>query len=122
MLPILLSAVLLSQGPLVPAYIGPGAGFALGGSFLFALAGLLLAFFAVLAWPLRVAVRTVRGRGRRRRARGTHGAVERVVVLGLDGFDPNNRGSDKCARTVSMVRSGYGSGTPHCAYVPRVSR
>ena len=33
----------------VPAYIGPGAGFALGGSFLFALAGILLAFFLFYA-------------------------------------------------------------------------
>ena len=37
-----------------PGYIGPGAGFALGGSFLFALAGLALAFVALLAWPVRV--------------------------------------------------------------------
>jgi predicted AlkP superfamily phosphohydrolase/phosphomutase len=66
----------------IPAYIGPGAGFALGGSFLFALAGILLAFLAILAWPVRVAVRSVRGRGRRR------GAARRVVVLGLDGLDP----------------------------------
>ncbi len=67
----------------VPAYIGPGAGFALGGSFLFAVAGFLLALLAVLIWPLRVAVRTVRGRGRLKHAR-----VRRVVVLGLDGLDP----------------------------------
>jgi predicted AlkP superfamily phosphohydrolase/phosphomutase len=67
----------------VPAYIGPGAGFALGGSFLFALAGLLLAFLAVLAWPVRVLVRSLRGRGRLKNAR-----VKRVVVLGLDGLDP----------------------------------
>jgi predicted AlkP superfamily phosphohydrolase/phosphomutase len=68
---------------IVPAYIGPGAGFALGGSFLFALAGILLAVLAVLAWPARVAVRSLRGRGRRRDAR-----ARRVVVLGLDGLDP----------------------------------
>jgi predicted AlkP superfamily phosphohydrolase/phosphomutase len=65
------------------AYIGPGAGFALGGSFLFALAGILLALAAVVAWPVRVMLRSVRGRGRRRTARAS-----RVVVLGLDGLDP----------------------------------
>ncbi len=65
------------------AYIGPGAGFALGGSFLFALAGILLALAAVLLWPLRVTLRSLRGRGRRRGAR-----ARRVVVLGLDGLDP----------------------------------
>ena len=64
------------------AYIGPGAGFALGGSFLFALAGILLAFLAVLAWPVRVMLRSVRGRRRSR------GSARRVVVLGLDGLDP----------------------------------
>ena len=67
----------------VPAYIGPGAGFALGGSFLFALAGILLAFVAVLAWPIRVVIRSLRGRGRLKNAR-----ARRVVVLGLDGLDP----------------------------------
>lgn len=68
----------------VPAYIGPGAGFALGGSFLFALAGILLAVLAVLLWPARVMIRSLRGRGRHRNAR-----ARRVVVLGLDGLDPS---------------------------------
>lgn len=68
---------------LVPAYIGPGAGFALGGSFLFALAGIGLALLALLLWPARVTLRSLRGRGRRRGAR-----ARRVVVLGLDGLDP----------------------------------
>jgi len=65
------------------AYIGPGAGFALGGSFLFAFVGILLAVVAVLAWPVRVLLRSLRGRGKRR-----PNAAKRVVVLGLDGFDP----------------------------------
>jgi len=67
----------------IPAYIGPGAGFALGGSFLFALAGILLAFLAVLIWPVRVAIRAIRGRGRMKNAR-----ARRLIVLGLDGLDP----------------------------------
>jgi hypothetical protein len=66
-----------------PAYIGPGAGFALGGSFLFALAGILLAFTAVLVWPVRLVARSLRGRGKLRNAK-----AQRVVVLGLDGLDP----------------------------------
>ncbi len=65
------------------AYIGPGAGFALGGSLLFGLAGVLLAFGALLLWPLRAALRAIKGRGRRRKAR-----ARRVIVLGLDGLDP----------------------------------
>ena len=67
----------------MPAYIGPGAGFALGGSFLFALAGILLAFLAVLFWPVRVVIRSLKGRGRLKNAR-----ARRVIVLGLDGLDP----------------------------------
>jgi len=67
----------------IPAYIGPGAGFALGGSFLFGLAGFFLALMALLFWPVRVVIRAVKGRGRRKNAR-----ARRVVVLGLDGLDP----------------------------------
>ena len=81
MIPLVPMLSLISQVN-VPAYIGPGAGFALGGSFLFALAGILLAFLAVLAWPVRVVLRSLRGRARRQ------GGTRRVVVLGLDGFDP----------------------------------
>ncbi|MFN2370451.1 MAG: alkaline phosphatase family protein [Candidatus Krumholzibacteriia bacterium] len=65
------------------AYIGPGAGFALGGSFLFAVAGILLAMVAVFLWPLRVAVRSWKGRRRAGRAK-----ARRVIVVGLDGIDP----------------------------------
>lgn len=65
------------------AYIGPGAGFALGGSFLFALAGMLLAMGALFLWPLRFALRRWRSRRRARHAR-----ARRVVVVGLDGLDP----------------------------------
>ncbi len=64
------------------AYIGPGAGFALGGSFLFALIGILLAVGTLLLWPIRFLIRSLRGRRRRQRAR-----TRRVVVLGLDGVD-----------------------------------
>ncbi len=66
-----------------PAYIGPGAGFALGGSFLFALAGIALAVLAVLLWPARVVIRALSGKGRRKGAK-----ARRVIVLGLDGLDP----------------------------------
>ena len=65
------------------AYIGPGAGFALGGSLLFGLAGIVVAFGALLLWPLRALIRALRGRRRMSRAR-----AHRVIVLGLDGLDP----------------------------------
>ena len=78
-----LVALLLVASP-AAAYIGPGAGFALGGSFIFALIGFLLAIGALFMWPLRFLVRSLRSRGRLKHAR-----VKRVVVLGLDGLDPN---------------------------------
>lgn len=77
-----LFATLLVASPAL-AYIGPGAGFALGGSLLFALAGILLALLGVLTWPFRLLVRTIRFRHVRRRRKS-----RRVVVLGLDGLDP----------------------------------
>ncbi len=65
------------------AYIGPGAGFALGGSILFGLAGIIVAIGAVLLWPIRTVIRALRSRRRLSKAR-----ARRVIVLGLDGLDP----------------------------------
>ena len=65
------------------AYIGPGAGIALLGSFLAVFAAVLSALIAVLTWPMRAIWRMVRGRKAMARAR-----VKRVVILGLDGLDP----------------------------------
>jgi len=72
----------LAQGQAL-AYIGPGAGFAVAGSF-FVLAGsFLLALGAVMLWPFKAVVKMVIRRGKAR------GKARRVVVLGLDGFDPD---------------------------------
>ncbi|MCB9909551.1 MAG: alkaline phosphatase family protein [Planctomycetes bacterium] len=64
------------------AYIGPGAGFAAAGSVLVLLGTFLLAFGIILIWPLKAAARllTRRGKGAAK--------VQRLVVVGLDGFDP----------------------------------
>ena len=64
------------------AYIGPGAGFAAAGSVLVLLGTFLLAFGIILIWPLKAAVKIVSRRGR------SKARVKRVVVSGLDGFDP----------------------------------
>ncbi len=66
------------------AYIGPGAGIAVLGSFLAVLAGILSACFALVTWPIRTAWRWVRGRKARKNA-----LVKRVVILGLDGLEPD---------------------------------
>jgi predicted AlkP superfamily phosphohydrolase/phosphomutase len=67
----------------VVAYIGPGAGIALAGSFLAVLVAMATAMMALITWPLRWVVRQWRGRTARQRRR-----VRRVVILGLDGLDP----------------------------------
>jgi predicted AlkP superfamily phosphohydrolase/phosphomutase len=64
------------------AYIGPGAGFALAGSFLAAFSAVLSAFVTVLTWPVRLVFRTLFGWKALAKAR-----VQRVVILGLDGMD-----------------------------------
>ncbi len=74
-------AVLLYPGS-AQAYIGPGAGFALAGSFLAVLAAMMSALLLVLIWPAKLLWRAVFGR--RFRVRGRY---KRVVILGLDGLD-----------------------------------
>jgi predicted AlkP superfamily phosphohydrolase/phosphomutase len=64
------------------AYIGPGAGFAAAGSVLVLAGTFLLAIGVVLLWPLKALVRLVTGR------RKAKSKVKRVIVVGLDGFDP----------------------------------
>jgi len=64
-------------------YIGPGAGFAFLGSFLALFITILLAFGTIMIWPIRAAFRLFW----KRRAL-TNSMVDRVVVLGLDGLDP----------------------------------
>ena len=76
---------LAGPGPhdgLTLAYIGPGAGFAVAGSFLVLLGTFLMAFGIILIWPLKAVFKLVARRGRGK------AKVKRVVVIGLDGFDP----------------------------------
>ena len=64
------------------AYIGPGAGFALAGSFLAVFAAIASALLLLLTWPVRLLWRAVFRRRPPARSR-----VKRVVILGLDGLD-----------------------------------
>lgn len=64
------------------AYIGPGAGFAVAGSFLAIFGAVLSALSMLLLWPLRRLVRFVFRRRPPGKAR-----FKRVVILGLDGLD-----------------------------------
>ncbi|MFQ5743799.1 MAG: alkaline phosphatase family protein, partial [Acidobacteriota bacterium] len=65
------------------AYVGPGAGIAFLSSFLVLFTTILLAFFSLLLWPFRTALRILRG-WHRPKAR-----IKRLIVVGLDGQDPN---------------------------------
>ena len=81
-------ALLVALGALLlpaaaAAYVGPGAGFAILSSFLTLLLAFFYAFVAVLTWPARQLWRLLRGRNAFRNAK-----VERVVIVGFDGMDP----------------------------------
>ena len=64
------------------AYIGPGAGFALAGSFFAVFAAIGSALLTFITWPIRLLKRTIFGWRAFRRSR-----FKRVVILGLDGMD-----------------------------------
>lgn len=84
-LPLLLTLALLLAGfhGTAEAYIGPGAGFAFVSSFFVVFAALFLAFLKLFTFPFRWAIRSIRWRKALRRAR-----VKKVVIVGLDGQDP----------------------------------
>lgn len=64
------------------AYIGPGAGFAVAGSFMVMFTAVITALMILLTWPIRYVLRAIRfGRIFAR------SKFKKVVVLGLDGMD-----------------------------------
>ncbi|MCP3919815.1 MAG: nucleotide pyrophosphatase [bacterium] len=80
--PGLLALLVLASAPPALAYIGPGAGFAAAGSLLVLAGTFFLAVGIILIWPLKAVVRVFSLRGK------TKAKVKRVIVVGLDGFDP----------------------------------
>jgi predicted AlkP superfamily phosphohydrolase/phosphomutase len=76
-------ALLFVAGP-ADAYVGPGAGFALVGSFFAVFGAIFAGFLAIFTWPVRYVIRSYRRRKVLAKAK-----VERIIVLGLDGLDPN---------------------------------
>jgi predicted AlkP superfamily phosphohydrolase/phosphomutase len=81
LLVILFLVVFLPDQPY--AYIGPGAGFTFVSSFLIVFAALSLAFLTLLTWPVRWVMQKMRGRKALTKSR-----VEKVIIVGLDGQDP----------------------------------
>ena len=57
--PVAAALILLFASGDAHAYIGPGAGFALGGSMLVLLVTFTLAFAIILTWPIRLAYRLI---------------------------------------------------------------
>jgi predicted AlkP superfamily phosphohydrolase/phosphomutase len=80
---LLATAALLALAPPLAAYIGPGAGFAFLSSFLVLFLTFFLALFSFLSWPFRFLWRAARGQRAYKR-----GAIDRLVILGLDGLEP----------------------------------
>ncbi len=85
-------AVVAFAAPPAEAYIGPGAGFAVLGSFAVLFGTTLVAGFALLAWPFRMVWRMIRHR------RKSKPLVKRLVFVGFDGQD--------AAITESMMAAG----------------
>ncbi|QDU56116.1 alkaline phosphatase family protein [Aeoliella mucimassa] len=73
---------LLPLDSLPVGYIGPGAGFALAGSFLAIFGAVLSAVSMILFWPFRRIIRMLFRKKPPRKPR-----FKRVVVIGLDGLD-----------------------------------
>ncbi len=68
---------------MIPAYIGPGAGFAFLGSFLTIFLSLLASVLSLAIWPFRILWTAIRQRKRYQKAQ-----VRKAIFLGLDGLDP----------------------------------
>ena len=64
------------------AYIGPGAGFAVVGSFLVMFGAILSGLVLLFTWPIRYVIRAIKGRRAFARSR-----IKKFVILGLDGMD-----------------------------------
>jgi len=76
-------ALLLCAAAPADAYIGPGAGFALLSSFLVLFTTIVIAILSILFWPFRLLWRLARGK------RAPRAAIDRLVIIGFDGQDPN---------------------------------
>jgi predicted AlkP superfamily phosphohydrolase/phosphomutase len=110
--------ILLSLEDIANAYIGPGAGFALISSFFVILITCLLAFLTIITWPVRAGILYFKYRKIRKRSR-----VKRVIVVGLDGFDPGlvQRFMDENKLPNFMDLKQKGSFRPLRTTVPSIS-
>lgn len=80
---IILILFVLCSSPLF-SYVGPGAGFAFAGSFLFVFVAFFLAFFYFVTFPIRALINFIKRFKTLKNAK-----YKRVVVIGFDGMDYN---------------------------------
>lgn len=80
--PLLASFVIALEPQRADAYIGPGAGFAVGGSFLAVFLAVFSAIGMIVSWPIRLVWRILFRRHPPKPPR-----FKRIVILGLDGLD-----------------------------------
>jgi len=80
---LLILTIVLTVNQPAQAYIGPGAGFAVLGSFLVMLGAMAAAVVTMFTWPIRWIIRSIRGRRALARSK-----VKKLVILGIDGLDP----------------------------------
>lgn len=78
---LILAALLAAAEPAL-AYVGPGAGIAIGTTIATLFVAGISAIGTLFFWPIRFVIRSIRNRAAHRRAK-----VRRVVVLGLDGLE-----------------------------------
>ncbi len=111
-----LIAVLLPAS--VFAYVGPGAGFAVAGSFFVMFIAILSAFLVLLTWPARYLIKTIRYRKVAARSR-----IKKTVVLGLDGLDYSliNKFMDEGKLPNFTKLKDSGSFKPLASTVPPIS-
>ncbi len=74
--------LLLLWDKTLSSYVGPGAGFALVGSFLFIFLAFIVAIFNLVTFPIRFLIKTVLRFKVLRKAK-----VKRIIILGFDGMD-----------------------------------
>jgi len=78
---LLILVLLLSCLPAL-AYVGPGAGFAFAGSFLFIFVAFFLAIFNFLTFPIRALLKFIK-----RYKTLKHAKFKRTIIIGFDGMD-----------------------------------
>jgi predicted AlkP superfamily phosphohydrolase/phosphomutase len=80
-----ISIFILAGSEKLDAYIGPGAGFAFISSFFILFITFSIAVLTIIFWPVRLIVKSLT----KKKPPRTKHDIQRVVIVGLDGMDPD---------------------------------